>query len=190
MPHFLIHSLAAAGVADIDDSDLDEEHWRYTDPHTATMIARGPTLDRERREWTGSIHILDLPDLDTVHRYIDNEPYHRAGGYRAHRVWRFEDLLGRTMWDTDRVAEKTCYFLVSTEGRADVAPRTPVNQPLAELIVLGRLRDPITDASRGLALAVQVPSRSDLDTVLDRTLGPPAVRGRLDAIDWEFGGRR
>jgi uncharacterized protein len=187
MAHFLIRSFAAAGVADVDDPDLDEQHWAYTDPYAATMIARGPTLDSGRREWTGSIHILDLPDLDTVRRYIENEPYHRAGAYRKHQVWHFDNLLGRTMWDTARIADHTLYFVLTDEetptdqGRSGTADR---------LVVLGSLRDPSTNTPQGVALAAQVPSRNDLDSVLAHTIGPPVNQGDLEIIDWEFGGRR
>lgn len=191
MAHFLIRSLAAAGVADTDDPDLDEQHWSYTDPYTATMIARGPTLDSERHEWTGSIHILDLPDLDTVRRYIENEPYHRAGAYRGHQVWRFDDLLGRTMWDTARIPDHTLYFVLID---ADCDAKVPTEQGRSGaadcLIVLGSLRDPSTDNPQGVALAAQVPSRNELDSVLEHTIGPPVNQGDIEIIDWEFGGRR
>ncbi|MEV5968124.1 YciI family protein [Kribbella sp. NPDC051952] len=191
MPHFLIRSIAAAGVADVDDPDLDEQHWSYTDPYAATMIARGPTLDRARREWTGSIHILDLPDLSSVRRYIENEPYHRAGAYRDHDIWRFDDHLGRTMWDTARIADHTRYFVLTDEN-CDVEARTEHwrSGTADRLVVLGSLRDPSTDAPRGVALAAQLPSRNDLESVLQQTIGPPASHGPLDVIDWELGGRR
>lgn len=192
MPHFLIRSFAAAGVADLDDPGLDEQHWSYTDPYAATMIARGPTLDSERREWTGSIHILELLDLDAVKRYIENEPYHRAGAYRQHRVWRFDDLLGRTMGDTAHIANHTRYFVLAAEDRRTAPRERAVHSRSASegVIVLGRLCFPNTSTPQGVALAAQVPSRRHLEAVLEETIGPPAVWRSIEVIDWEFGGRR
>jgi hypothetical protein len=34
-----------------------------------------------------------------VRDFVAREPKQRAGGYAEHSVWRFENLLGRTMWE-------------------------------------------------------------------------------------------
>jgi hypothetical protein len=31
--------------------------------------------------------------------FVAEEPYHRAGLFEEHVVWRFTNLLGRTMWE-------------------------------------------------------------------------------------------
>lgn len=173
MSYFLIRSVAAAGADEIDDPELDERHWAYTDAYAAAMIARGPTLGTDRSSWTGSIHIIDLPDVTAVRRYIDNEPYQLAGGYERHVVRRFEDLLGRTMWQTERRPDELRFFVIAN---GTVQPPDGV-----EPIVHGALHDPDDDAVVGSAFAVQVPARDAVDAL---------ASGGAEVLDWEFGGRR
>jgi YCII-related domain len=67
------------------------------------MIARGPTLAADRETATGSPHILGLPSVDAAHEFVAREPNNRAGVYADHFIWRFENLLGRTMWELSGV---------------------------------------------------------------------------------------
>ena len=64
-----------------------------------SMIARGPTLDTGRETATGSLHVLALPSVEAVREFVALEPNNRAGVYEEHFVWRFENLLGRSMWE-------------------------------------------------------------------------------------------
>ena len=53
--------------------ELLEEHQSYMDGFATQMIARGPTLTVDGDAATGSVHILDLPDTDSIeqaHRMI------------------------------------------------------------------------------------------------------------------------
>ncbi len=77
---FLIHSRAGADVA-ATDVELDERHWAYMDQFADRMTARGPTLGADRETWTGSLHILDLPDPATAREFVALEPYNQAGLY-------------------------------------------------------------------------------------------------------------
>jgi hypothetical protein len=43
------------------------------------MIARDPTLAADRATWTGSLHIVDLPSVEAARRFVEREPYNRAG---------------------------------------------------------------------------------------------------------------
>ena len=42
--------------------ELAEAHWSFMDGYADAMLARGPTLTPDRATWTGSMHIVDLPD--------------------------------------------------------------------------------------------------------------------------------
>jgi uncharacterized protein YciI len=172
---FLILSLAGEAAAGIDHDALNERHWSYMDGFADRMRARGPTFDRARDTWTGSMHIVDLPGPDAAREFVADEPYHRAGLFTEHRVWRFEDLLGRTMWDYDGPADQP-RFLVLGLGAAHL------DLPGDRVIVRGRLRDLDADRPVGVLLAVQTASRAELDTMLGRA--------DLEVRDWEFGGRR
>ena len=69
------------------------------DGFAESMIARGPTLDSDRETATGSLHVLALPSVEAVREFVALEPNNRAGVYEEHLVWRFENLLGRSMWE-------------------------------------------------------------------------------------------
>jgi uncharacterized protein YciI len=46
--------------------ELAEAHWSFMDRYAEAMIARGPTLTPDRTTWTGSMHIVDLPDAEAA----------------------------------------------------------------------------------------------------------------------------
>jgi uncharacterized protein len=97
---FLVYSRDAPGTEALrDDGELLEEHWSYMDGFADAMIARGPTLAPDRQTATGSLHVLDLPSLAAATEFAEREPNNRAGVYAEHRIWAFQDLLGRTMWE-------------------------------------------------------------------------------------------
>ncbi len=97
---FFVYSRDALGTAGLrDDLTLLEEHWSYMDRFAASMIARGPTLDTDRETATGSLHILALPSVDAVREFVTAEPNNCAGVYGEHLICRFENLLGRSMWE-------------------------------------------------------------------------------------------
>src|SRR4029453_9307056 len=51
------------------------------DDYAAAMIARGPTLTPDRTTWTGSMHMVDLPDAQAARVFAFQEPFYRAGVY-------------------------------------------------------------------------------------------------------------
>ena len=95
------------------------------DGFAESMIARGPTLGIDRETATGSLHVLGLPSVDAVHEFVAREPNHRAGLYAEHSVWRFENLLGRTMWEFSGAGDEP-RFLILARPRAAAAKRRPV----------------------------------------------------------------
>jgi uncharacterized protein len=145
------------------------------------MVARGPTLAPDRATWTGSLHIVDLPSVDAAREFVEREPYNRAGLFGEHVIRRFNNLLGRTMWEFAGESGDP-RFLVIAHFRADFTAL-----PRERLIVHGELLTPDEATPAGVALALEAPKREAVDTVLGA--GPD---GRLDVeiLDWEFGGRR
>ena len=61
--------------------ELAEAHWSFMDGYAAAMIARGPTLTPDRTTWTGSMHLVDLPDAEAARVFAFQEPFYRAGVY-------------------------------------------------------------------------------------------------------------
>lgn len=194
---FLIHSRSTptAAVAD-DDPALNERHWAYMDSFADGMTARGPTLGADRHTWTGSLHVVNLPDPEAARAFVAHEPYNRAGLFEEHRTWRFANILGQTMWQF-AAAEDEPRFLVLAHPADDVQPKlSPV--PLADLqlelrerlVLYGELRSLDDDEPAGVALAVQVPTRDALDALLGDARVGLADCDDVEIHDWEFGGRR
>jgi uncharacterized protein len=186
---FFVYSRAAPHAADVDDPALNEEHWSYMDRFAEGMVARGPTLGADRATWTGSVHIVDLPSAQAAREFVEREPYNRAGLYERHVIRRFENLLGRTMWEFPGGSDDP-RFLVIAQGR-DRAAAVPLPNftPLVRerQIVHGELLTPDGARSVGVALALQAPTREAVDALLEDGLDE---RFDVQILDWEFGGRR
>jgi uncharacterized protein YciI len=166
---FLIYSRAAPGAEP--DQALTEEHWSYMDRFADGMIARGPTLAPDRETWTGSLHIVALPSVEAAYRFADEEPYQRAGMFAEHLILRFDNRLGRTMWEHPAGSEEPRFLVIGS-----VFPPVDV-----ELIVHGDLFTPDDGEPAGVALALQAPSREAVAAL---------VGDDAPIFDWEFGGRR
>lgn len=133
---FFVYSRDAAGASALrDDDDLLEAHWSYMDRFAESMIARGPTLDADRRKATGSLHVLGLPSVDAAEKFVVDEPNNRAGVYADHAVWRFENLLGRTMWEFSGAIDEPRFLVIarSRNGEMSRKPIPPENLPAEAL---------------------------------------------------------
>lgn len=174
-----------------EDEALSEAHWSYMDRFADVMIARGPTLDTDRETATGSLHVLALPSVDAAREFVALEPNHRAGVYGEHLVWRFDNLLGRSMWEFSAQAAELRFLVI---GRSEHGRTFPVETLPAELrerlILYGALTTLAGGRPAGVALAIQAPDRSALEElVADERTGLGAFAG-LEIHDWDFGGRR
>jgi len=70
--------------------ELTEEHWSYMDRFE--LIARGPTFLYDDT-LTGSVHVVELPDVAAARAFVFDEPGYQAGAYR-------DVLLRRTEWQS------------------------------------------------------------------------------------------
>jgi uncharacterized protein YciI len=189
---FFVYSRDAEGAGALrDDDELLEAHWSYMDRFAESMIARGPTLAADRETATGSLHILGLPSVDAAREFVDREPNNRAGVYAEHSVWRFENLLGRTMWESPNAADEPRFLIIvrpeSGRMRREPVPVESLSAELRDRLILYGALTTLDDAAPvGVALAIQAP---------DEGVGALLEQGRLglDEIEvhnWEFGGRR
>jgi uncharacterized protein YciI len=103
--------------------ELAEAHWSFMDGYAEAMIARGPTLTSDRTTWTGSMHMVDLPDARAARVFAFQEPFYRAGVYGEVLVRRWGNALGRTMWDYP--AEPGASWSSATASRAWRRPARP-----------------------------------------------------------------
>lgn len=183
---FLIYSRGRADAASADVPELDEQHWTYMDRFSDRMTARGPTLGPDRESWTGSTHVVDLPGPDAAREFVDHEPYNRAGAYEQHFIWRFTNLLGRTMWQFGGAPDEPRFLVLAHRGRPVPVADLP-DELRDRLIMYGELRGLDDGEPAGVALAVQAQSHEALDALL---ADPGAGIGDVEIHDWEFGGRR
>jgi uncharacterized protein YciI len=194
---FFVYSRAAASAADVEhDRALDEEHWSYMDRFADGMVARGPTLGADRATWTGSLHIVDLPSAEAACEFVEREPYNRAGLFEQHLIRRFNNLLGLTMWEFPGRPDDP-RFLVIAHALAESGKNAP-GVPLPDLTSLGRERLIVhgelgtADEAMpvGVALALQAPTRQEVEALLKHAQPRLAEHFDVEILDWEFGGRR
>ena len=159
------------------------------DAFADSMVARGPTFDADRETVTGSLHVLGLPDLEAVREFVTREPSNRAGVYGGHRVWRFDNLLGRTMWEFPHTDDEPRFLVVALTGRRP-PPLTSLSAALRErLILYGGLGTPDDAEPVGVALAVQAQDRQAVGALIEDAGIRDGAR-EVEIHDWEFGGRR
>jgi uncharacterized protein YciI len=196
---FFVYSRDASRTEALrDDAELLEEHWSYMDRFAASMIARGPTFDTDRGTVTGSLHVVGLPSVHAVHEFVAREPNNRAGVYAEHSVWRFENLLGRTMWEFPGASDEPRFMIIArshggseTAERCRPVPLESLSTALREqLIVYGALGSLDDAAVVGVAMAVQARDRQAAETLLEQGRAELAAFPSIEIHDWEFGGRR
>ena len=178
---FFVYSRDAPGTAALrGDEALLEQHWSYMDRFAESMIARGPTLRADRETATGSLHILGLPSVEAAREFVAREPNNRRGIYAEHTIWRFENLLGRTMWEFAGATDEPKLLVVA---RSPCRPVPPCAEVRDRLILYGALSTLDEAEPVGVALAVQARDREAADPLL-------AAFPDVEEHCWEFGGRR
>jgi uncharacterized protein YciI len=188
---FFVYSRDAAGTAELrDDLELLEEHWSYMDRFAESMIARGPTLDTERETATGSLHVLALSGVDAAREFVALEPNNLAGVYGEHLVWRFENLLGRSMWEFPAQAAEPRFLLIGRSHLQCVPAGALPADLLGRLILYGALTTLDDGEPAGVALALQAPDRDAVDALLEDERSGLGALSEVEIHDWEFGGRR
>jgi uncharacterized protein len=181
--------------------ELIEQHWSFMDQYAGAMIARGPTLTADGSAATGSVHIVDLPGADAARVFAFEEPNYRAGIYGEVLVSRWQDMLGRTMWEFGAQAPGRQRFLVLGHGARRLA--ATAGELAAEygrfigadgvgeqLIACGPLLSEDGSGWAGTALLAELPGRAAAETIL--AAGPYCQAGGYASTEvhrWQFGGR-
>lgn len=165
-------------------AELREQHWTYVDGYASQLIARGPTFVRADGTPTGSVHIVELPDAAAARAFAFDEPNYQAGVYRDVLLRRWQNMLGRTMWDFPGGASGGDRYLVLGLGlrRTGSVAEPPTDDGL---IAYGPLLSDDGTAWLGTAALVRAPDAGTARGVL----GAEAYAA-IEVHDWEFGGRR
>ncbi|GIG65262.1 YciI family protein [Phytomonospora endophytica] len=162
---------------------LGEAHWSYMDGFEAELIARGPTFADKGETLTGSVHIVELPDVAAVRAFAFDEPNYQAGAYRDVLIRRWRNALGRTMWEFPGGAEGGERFLVLAFGEGEAADLEVPD--LDGLIAYGPLLSDDGAAWLGTAMLVRAADADEARGILtaDRYAA-------IEVHEWTFGGRR
>ncbi|MBB4679954.1 YciI family protein [Crossiella cryophila] len=157
-----------------------EAHWSYMDGFAERMIARGPTLDGEIA--TGSLHILDLPDQAAARAFAFDEPGYQAGAYRDVLLRRWQNALGRTMWEFPGGRTGGDRYLVLGLGEGE--PADLAVPDLDGLIAFGPLLadDGVTWLGTAALLVAADPAAA-------RAVLTPDRYAAIEVHRWQFGGR-
>jgi uncharacterized protein YciI len=181
--------------------ELAEAHWSFMDGYAAAMLARGPTLSPDGATWTGSMHMVELPDAQAARVFAFAEPFYQAGVYGEVLVRRWRNPLGGTMWDYPFELGDARRFLVIGRAKPGVeaarqgleaAQRRWFDQPghRDSFILRGPLLADDGAGWVGSALLVQLGDRAAVETMV---AGAPYVQaglyGSVEIHDWQFGGR-
>jgi hypothetical protein len=187
---FFVYSRDAAGREALrNDDDLLERHWSYMDAFAESMVARGPTFLADRETVTGSLHVLGLPTVDAARDFVAREPNNRVGVYGEHFVWRFENLLGHTMWEFPTTTDEPRFLVIARSERRPT-PLRSLPAGLRERLILYGALSTLDDAEPvGVALAVEAPSRDSVGALLEQARIDRETFD-VEIHDWEFGGRR
>jgi uncharacterized protein len=163
--------------------ELLENHWSYMDRYATEMTARGPTLAADGDTATGSVHILDLPDPAAARAFAFDEPNYQAGVYRDVLLRRWQNLLGRTMWDFPGGPDDGSRYLVLGLGAGQAADlAAPPGRD--ELIAYGPLLSDNGAAWLGTAALVRAPGLEQARAILT-----PDRYADIEVHSWQFGGR-
>jgi uncharacterized protein len=175
-----------------------EAHWAYMDQYATTMIARGPTLSEDGAGWTGSMHIVGLPDAAAAQSFAFDEPYYRAGIFGDVFMRRWRNELGRTMWQFQGDPDLQQRFLIIGHGQPDASEQRgslPLRQRFLEdhrdqIIVSGLfLSDDDATWVGGIMLA-EAPDRAAVEALAQSD--PFTQAGLYQSVEihrWRFGGR-
>lgn len=181
-----------------DSDDLNEAHWSYMDRWATELIARGPTLSSEASMHTGSVHIVDLPDVAAAWRFAFEEPYYRAGLYEEVMVWPFAALVDGTMWDRPTPsADQPATFVLATWPEAGFGPHIAgelrnafADAEGARSVFAGALLSDDSTKMRGVAAAVDLGPAEAEDLVRTAITGVPGSPITVGRHRWRRGGRQ
>jgi len=165
-------------------SRLLEEHLSSMDLFSDGMIARGPTFADDGETLTGSVHIVDLPDPTAARAFAFSEPGYQADTYRDVLLRRWQNLLGRTMWDFPGGPDDGSRYLVLGLG-PDHAADLSLPPGRDELIAFGPLLSDDGAIRLGTATLVRAPDAGAAAVAL-----APVRYASVEVHNWTFGGRR
>lgn len=172
-----------------------KDHWAFMARYADRMIARGPTLSEDGKAMTGSMHIVDLPDVGAASAFAHEDPFAKGGVFEQIMLRRFENVLGRTMWQfTGDPASPRFLLLAETTASASspardtvAAQRKYLEQRANEIILGGPLFETNHEVWSGTAMMLEATDRAAAESCLRSDPLTPFY-GRANLWRWRFGG--
>lgn len=172
-------------------------HWAFMRRYIPAMIARGPTLSADGKAVTGSMHIVDLPDAEAARVFAQDDPLAQGGVFEDLVVRRFDNVLGRTMWQYGGDARHPRFLFIGEAQPGAGAQRTAVLDAQREylgrrehagcVIVFGPLLGADGERWQGTAMLLETPDARAAEALVR---GDPAATryARAELMPWRFGG--
>lgn len=192
---FIVDAVDAPGFGT--PEEVNEAHQDYMDRWADRLIARGPTLSPDGQQHTGSVHVVELDDLDEAKHFADGEPYAMAGWYDTITITAAIPCLVGTMWDRPAPTVPGYAARVSVTLADQRAPATKRAGRLrsffggAEIswLYAGMLCD---GAGLGTGLLVLLDGRpAEAAVAVEEVLSRAGLQiGSVDVRRWRRGGRR
>jgi uncharacterized protein len=87
--HYVLYCLDKSGHSQM-RADNRNAHLDYLKKFSGAIFAAGPLLDDAGTGMIGSLLVMDFPDRAAVERFLEGDPYGRAGLFASVRVtpWR------------------------------------------------------------------------------------------------------
>lgn len=169
--------------------ELLEAHWSYMDRFAQEMIARGPTIEGDDGDPTGSVHILTLPDPAAARTFAFEEPGYQAGVYRDVMIRRWRNDVGGTMWDFPGGApDGDGYLVLGLGGTPRPAADAPELPDVAALIAFGPLLSDDGERRLGTVALLRASSPDEARAVLGEGVDGDGY-AEIEVHQWRFGGR-
>ena len=174
---------------------LSEAHWSFMDNYADRLTARGPSLSDDGEAHTGSLHIVQLDRPEDAQIFAYREPFYAAGVYQDVTIRRWQNLLGRTMWEFETNSDDPM-FLILAHADAPMAGFVEADRSFAaayrdRTVVYGSMFSMDDGAWTGFAQILQMPSRAAVERLVaeDPVIASPAI-ARCEIHRWCVGGRR
>jgi uncharacterized protein YciI len=174
---------------------LTEAHWSFMDDYADRLIARGPSLGDDGEAHTGSLHIVRLATPEETEVFAYREPFYAAGAYEDVTIRRWQNLLGRTMWEYQANNDDPM-FLILAHAASPMAGFAEAHRSFAaahrnRTVVYGSVLAMDDGAWTGFVQILQMPSRAAVEKLVaeDPVIASPAI-ARHEIHRWCMGGRR
>ena len=174
---------------------LTDAHWSFMDGYADRLQARGPSLSDDGEEHTGSLHIVRLATPEETDVFAYREPFYAGGVYQDVMIRRWENLLGRTMWEFETKSDDPMFLILAHAGVPMAgfaeAHRSFAAAHRARTVVYGSMLALDDSAWTGFAQILQMPSRAAVEKLIaeDPVIASSAI-ARCEIHRWCVGGRR